>query len=1077
VRCAPALPKRRRRASPSAAALQVKSRGNTGGSLFRWLAVVVAGGTCHTIWMISRAITVLFLICTGSLAAETLEFNRDIRPILSDRCFKCHGPDAKTQEAGLRLDTEAGALALIHDSETRYVIVPGKPDQSELVFRIFADDPDEIMPPVKSELRLSAEEKDLLKRWIEQGAEFQKHWSFIPVTRVEPPSVSNPGWCRNPIDNFILSRLDHEGMQPSERADRLTLLKRVGFDLTGLPPTPEEIDAFLADRSGNAYEKAVDRLLASDAYGERMALIWVDAARYADTSGYQADWERFMWPWREWAIGAYNRNMPFDQFTIEQLAGDLLEKPTQAQLIATAFNRNHRINDEEGVIAEEFLVEYVVDRVETVSTVWMGLTMGCARCHDHKYDPLSQQDFYRMFSFFNNVPENGKDGRKGYAKPFVDFPVADQQAAFLEAEKVLKAMEAKPKTGDPDVRKAWASDLRFSLQSGQKPAWEMADVIRAEASAGLTFKSLDDGSLLVQPPVAIHPAYDVTITLPAGKLTAIRLDVLADESLNGQGLAPSENGNFVLTEFELLLNDVATAELSPVPLRQAQADYEQKRRPVAHAIDGKPKTGWAVLGGGDNEDRAAVFVLETPVDNVADHQWVVRMKHDTDYPGHYIGRFKLSATGDPAPSLDGQNATLPEAVKQGILAETPTSEQAKTLDDYFFENHPSMAEARKALDAKRKAVVDLKSKAFVQVMVMNEMETPRETYVLNRGLYDQPDKSRRVSAQVPGALGRIDGKAATNRMALATWLVNGSHPLTGRVTVNRYWQMYFGRGLVETTEDFGAQGSLPSHPELLDWLASEFVRTDWDVKAMQKLIVMSATYQQSSKMTPETWEQDPVNILLARGPRFRLSGYQIRDQALAASGLLIDRIGGPSVKPYQPPGLWAEVSFQDKKRSTDFFVQDEGEKLYRRSLYTFWKRSVAPPQMATFDAAGREACAVRLVRTSTPLQALTLLNDTTFLEASRHMAARMMAQGPSPEERIGYGLKLASIAADTSLLRILTKGLADYRASFEEDVTKAAAILRVGESPQHDQLDPVEHAAYTIVASVILNLDQTITKE
>ena len=1019
----------------------------------------------------------LVLLASAVEGKEKLEFNRDIRPILSDRCFQCHGPDEKTQEAGLRLDTPEGAYAILKDSDKLRAIVPGKPDESEFIHRIFTDDPDEMMPPAKSELRLSLEEKNLLRRWIAEGAEYQKHWSFIPVKRTAPPVVTDPDWCRNPIDHFIMQRLDQEGLKPSPQADKLTLLKRVTFDLTGLPPTPEEIDAFLSDKSRNAFEKVVDRLLASETYGERMALIWVDAARYADTSGYQADWERFMWPWREWAIKAYNRNIPFDQFTIEQLAGDLLEEPTQDQLVATGFNRNHRINDEGGVIAEEFLVEYVVDRVETVSTIWMGLTMGCARCHDHKYDPLSQNDFYKLYSFFNNVPEKGKDGRKGYSTPHIDYPVAEEHAAYLEAEKALKALQSKQKAADPAIRAKWEEDIRKQLAGSVDSSWVAPEVLNAESSAGLKFKTLNDGSLLALPPVASKPSYEVTLRLPEGKVTGLRLEALVDKSLKGQGLAPSGNGNFVLTEFELLLKDAVTAELSPVPLKSALADFEQNKWPVKNAIDGKPKTGWAVMGGGDKENRAAVFILKTPIDNVIDNQWVVRLKHDTDYAGHYIGRFRIRSTGDAQPGLNGSKSTIPDKVKQGILAEKPSAEQGKAVDEYFAAHHPSMEKARKDLEAKRKEVEGLKKKAFVQVMVMKEMDEPRPTYVLNRGLYDQPDKNRRVYAQVPEALGELPEEPSRDRLALAQWLVNGEHPLTGRVTVNRYWQTYFGRGLVETAEDFGAQGSLPTHPELLDWLASEFVRMEWDIKAMQKLIVMSATYQQSSKVTPELLEKDPKNILLARGPRFRLSGYQIRDQALAASGLLVRKLGGPSVKTYQPPGLWAEVSFQDKKRSTDFFVQDKGDKLYRRSLYTFWKRSVAPPQMATFDAAGREACSVSLVRTSTPLQALTLMNDVTFVEASRHMAARMMAHGASLEARIAYGLKLASISQDDTLMKILTKGFHDYRASFEKDAKKAEAFVSIGESPRHENLDAVEHAAYTAVASVILNLDQTITKE
>jgi hypothetical protein len=1023
----------------------------------------------------SLVLTVLAgVVCAG----EPIEFNRDIRPLLSDRCFKCHGPDENTRESGLRLDTFEGATAHRKNSDHYFAIVPGKPAESDVIHRIFTDDADELMPPPKSGLKLSNDERELLKRWVEKGAVYEKHWSFMPVKRRDPPDVSQPRWCRNPIDHFILKRLEHEGLTPSEPADKLTLLKRVSFDLTGLPPTPAEIDAFLADDSPEAYEKAVDRLLASEAYGERMALIWVDAARYADTSGYQADWERFMWPWREWAIKAYNANMPFDQFTIEQLAGDLLPNPSLDQMIATGFNRNHRINDEGGVIAEEFLVEYVVDRVETVSTVWMGLTMGCARCHDHKYDPLSQKNFYEMFSIFNNVPEKGKDGRAGWATPTIDYPIPEKKAELKKAKEELADLIRKSDAEHLDARNAWLDELNQQDYSQEAVVWISLELPSVESTKGLTFKKLKDGSFLAQPPVVENPVYTLSGNLPDGTITALRLDVLPDKSFKGQhGLAPSKNGNFVLTDFTIELTDAATAETSAVPIKEAQADYSQKNWPVQHAIDDKSETGWAIMGGGDKDARTAIFLLETPVANLPNNQWTVTLRHDTMHSAHYIGRFKVAATMDKAPRLDVESDKIPSTVKKALLADDRSAEQEELLSEYYRDTHPSMKNVRESIASHQKKITEIEKDSVVKVMVMNEMNTPRETYVLNRGQYDQPDKDRRVFPAVPDALGELSQDAPKNRLGFARWLVNGENPLTGRVTMNRYWQMYFGRGLVETAEDFGAQGSLPTHPELLDWLASEFVRSGWNVKAMQKLIVMSATYQQSSKVSPELLEKDPKNILLARGPRFRLSGYQIRDQALAVSGLLVKKLGGPSVKPYQPPGLWAEVSFQDKKRSTDFFVQDHGEKLYRRSLYTFWKRSVAPPQMATFDAAGREACAVNLIRTSTPLQALTLMNDMTFLEAARHMAVRMMEQGDNVHDRLAYGLKLISAEPDQHVLAILERGLADYRAAFLRDKEAAKALTTIGESPARDELDTAEHAAWTAVASVLLNLDQTITKE
>ncbi len=706
------------------------------------------------------------------------------------------------------------------------------------------------MPPPGSGLVLTEQEIRQLEDWLAVGAPYQQHWSFVPVRPPQLPPLQNSNWPRNPIDRFVLAQLRQRGLVPSPPAEPLTLLRRVSFDLTGMPPTPEAIDAFLTDRSSRAYENAVDRLLASPRYGEHMALGWLEAARYADTSGYQADWERFMWPWRNWVIAAYNQDMPFDQFTIEQLAGDLLPGATFDQILATGFNRNHRINDEGGVIAEEYAVEYVVDRVDTTCTVWLGLTMGCARCHDHKYDPLTQADFYQLFSIFNNVPEKGKDGREGFARPAVEFT-------------------------DPEIDR----------------------------------------------------------------------------------------------------------EIRRVQRRIAELQEQLKL---------------------------------------------------------------ASAVGDDSSSQ-------------------PSEQQL----DELLERTGKLRDALRKLEAKR----------TVHVMVMRELSKPRETYILVRGQYDQPDKDRPALPQIPGVFGSLPTEAA-NRLGFAKWLVSSDNPLTARVAVNRYWQMHFGQGFVKTTEDFGSQGTRPSHPQLLDWLAAEFVRSGWDVKAMHRLIVTSATYRQSSRTSPELLEKDPQNVWLARGPRFRLSAQAIRDQALAAGGLLVNKIGGPSVKPYQPPGLWAEVSFQDKQRSTDFYVQDHGDKLYRRSLYTFWKRSVAPPQMVTFDAAGRETCRVRLSRTSTPLQALTLMNDVTFVEAARGMAVRMLSEaGSSQEERLRYGLKLVAATPDPAVLVVLHAGLARYLEHFRRAPEATNALLAIGESDVPSDCDTVELAAYTAVASVILNLDQTITKE
>lgn len=855
----------------------------------------------------------------GGELPERVDFNFHIRGILSDRCYKCHGPDENTREAGLRLDTFADATR--QSAKGKAAIVPAAPEHSDLVRRIFTTDADDLMPPRDAGVApLTEREKGLLRKWIEQGAEYKNHWSFIPIQRPQLPAGADPGWPLNGIDFFTREKMRDAGLTPSPEASRLIWLKRVSFDLNGLPPTPREIDGFLSDASANAYEKVVDRLLASPRYGEHMALPWLDAARYADTSGYQADWERFMWPWRNWVIDAFNRNLPFDQFTIEQIAGDLLPNPTPDQIIATGFNRNHRINDEGGVIAAEYAVEYVVDRIDTTCTTWLGLTMGCARCHDHKYDPLTMDDFYNLFAVFNNVPEKGKDGRLGYAEPTVDFVDPEMESRLKPMRARKTALQAELHRSGPEIaaaRRTWIARSREKLsQDTGATTWSVLDPTDVSATGGVELK-------------------------------------------------------------------------------------RQKGTPL--------------------------FAAE---------------------------------------------------VATALKAAARTSEQDALLDEQFRRADPLFSPIRKQLASLDEEISALEKKRMIKVMVMKEMETPRDTYLLKRGQYDQPDTERKMSPNIPRVFGDLSGKSRPNRLGFAKWLIARDNPLTARVTVNRYWQRYFGKGLVATVEDFGTQGSLPTHPELLDWLAAEFMDSGWDVKAMQKLIVMSATYRQSSKVDAQLLELDPENKLYARGPRFRLSAHELRDQALALSGKLSDRIGGPSVRPYQPPGLWSDVSFQSKARSTDFYVPDTGHKLYRRSLYTFWKRSVAPPQMMTFDAAGREACVVRMTRTSTPLQALTLLNDTTFVEAARGLAQRMMLDGgKTPEDRIAFGLKLAAAEPNEKTVAILRRGYDDYRASFLANPENAEELLATGESRRDKSLPFIDLAAYTMVASTILNLDQTITKE
>jgi len=1032
--------------------------------------------------MSHRVVMMVLFVCVSALPAQAgeqskVQFNRDIRPIVSDTCFKCHGFDPNHREAGLRLDVREQALA---EREGIRPIVPGDPDASEVYHRLTTDDPEKKMPPPDSGKQLSNAQIDTMRRWIEQGAQYEKHWSFIEPKRVDPPAVENDTWVRNPIDRFILARLKREGLTPSPEADKLMLIRRATLDLTGVPPTLDEIERFMADDSPDAYEKLIDRLLASPRYGERMAQPWLDAARYADTMGYQADWERQQWRWRSWVIDAYNRNLPFDQFTIQQLAGDLLEDPTTEQLIATGFNRNHRINDENGIIPAEYLVEYVVDRVETTSATWMGLTMGCARCHDHKYDPITQKDFYRFFAIFHNVPEKGKDGRSGRAQPFIrvakrgmqtDYEKAQQRVAT--AKKNLDSALAKL----APQRKAWIETTAAKLAAAESP-WQVTRPADLQATGAVDFEPLDDDSTLASGDNLQFPNYTIELAPRPGRLTGVRLEALRHESLTKGSLSPG-NGNFVLTDFRVEVQRDGRDEPSPVRIAAAKADYAQDNWPVAHAIDNKPKTGWAVDGHRKIEDRTAIFNFAEPITLAEGDRLIVHMHHESVHARHAIGRFRLALTGVDHPDFTN-TLGLPGPVASALKtpADKRNDKQNQQLAQHFASQNPQAKSLAGELDRAEKALDAFTKKHTTFVMVMREMDKPRPTHVLNRGAYDDPGE--KVSMGLPtDLLGKLPEGEQPDRLGLARWLVSGKHPLTGRVIVNRYWAMLFGTGLVKTAEDFGFQGEYPSHPDLLDWLATEYPRIGWDTKAMLKLIMTSATYRQASTWTDTLRERDPHNRLLARQSRLRLPAETIRDQALFASGLLVEKIGGPSVKPYQPPGLWSEVSFQSKNRTTDFYEQDTGDKLYRRSIYTFWKRTMPPPTMATFDAPTREMCTLSRPRTNTPLQALALMNDVTYVEACRALAGRVIQQsGDDAAARIDQAFRLLlTRPPHPEERKILTRGYNQRLDHYRANPSAAKQLINEGESKPTADTDPIELAALTTVVMNILNLDETITRE
>jgi len=1115
--------------------------------------------------------------------AKPVDFDRDIRPILADNCFACHGPDGKQRMANLRLDQKDSLFA---DRGGYRIVTPGKPAESKIYQKVSSTDPAVRMPPFYSERKLSPAQIELIKRWIDEGAKYEQHWSFVPPQRPPVPPVKDSNWPRNPIDNFVLARLEREGLKPSPEADRATLLRRVTFDLTGLPPTPAELDSFLADKSPDAYEKRVDQLLKSAHYGEKMAMEWLDLARYSDTHGYHIDSLRQMWRWRDWVIDAYNRNMPYDEFTIEQLAGDLLPNATVEQKIATGFNRDHMINFEGGAIPQEYHVEYVVDRVSTTGTTWLGLTVGCARCHDHKYDPIKQKDFYRMFAFFNTVPERGLDGQTGNAAPVLELPTPEQQQQMDQLNRqIAETLAAIPEKDMVAQENQWQA----AVQSGAAPErvasgeWPVASGGQEKSSppanklGELAVTSSNRQSSIVSRQLLAHYAFEGNLADSSGHgldAKATRGDVVYGDGAIGKAAEFSGEtqvdfagaGDFDRDRpFALAFwaQPDGTKGLELVQKRDASPNwrgyeitiddptFDGPQRPrftlivrlasrwPDDAIEVKTKErirfdrSRHLLLSYDGSGRASGVSLyldgkPLPTEAVKDHldgsfRGSFRTEAALSVGDKKIGRpfkgqiddlriYDRALTPDEAASLANQLAVElparallaelagkpvehieslqpekpPEEADIGITDKAPTKEQQEAdrlknhqarLAEYYLT--VVAPEPYRKLYAQLKELREKKNKlqqSIPTVMVMAEMKKPRDTFVLGRGQYDNPGE--KVTPGVLGFLPPLPPGAPPNRLGLAKWLVDPGNPLTARVAVNRAWQSAFGTGIVKTAEDFGTQGEPPSHPELLDWLATEFVRTGWDVKGLERLIVTSATYRQSSRATPEMAESDPENRLLARGPRFRLPAEEIRDNALAASGLLNDKIGGPSVYPYQPKGLWEEMAFGEGF-SAQTYVESTGSDLYRRSMYTIWKRTVPPPSLTTFDAPDREKCTARRSRTNTPLQALVLLNDPTYVEASRALAQRAITEaGKDPTKRINYVFRLATARNPQPqerqvLMTIEKQELVEYR----HDKASALKLLAVGDSKYNAKLDPAELAAWTTVASAVLNLDETITKE
>ncbi len=1041
------------------------------------------------------ALCVLVLCGRVFGAVEAPNFDKQIRPILSDKCYACHGPDEHKRKAGLRLDRKESAFGALKSG--RHAVVPGRPEESALVARIRSADPEEKMPPPDSNKKLSHEESGLLMRWIESGAEWKEHWAYIAPERPALPRVKEKSWLRNEIDHFVLARLEKEGLKPSPEGEKAELIRRATLDLTGLPPTVEEIDAYLADKSSDAYEKVVDRLLDAAQYGERMAQNWLDLARYADTSGYHFDGLRFMWPWRDWVINAFNKNMPFDEFTIEQLAGDLLPNPTVAQRVATGFHRNVMTNDEGGADPDEYLSKYQVDRVSTTGAVWLGTTVGCAECHDHKYDPLTQKEFYQLYAFFHNVPEKGLDGtRVENPLPRLPVPTPELATELVELDRVVEEAEKLVKQRENELPAAQAK-------------WEkevVAKNVNAAITNGLRARfAFEDNLEYTDGSGERHEAKAKGVTYAEGRLgRALKLNGKKQFVDAGKGISIDRTNAFsyggwiyyqgsqgaILSRmsdeenyrgFDLLMMDGAFEvhlvnkwPENGLKVRTRKSWPKEKWLHVFATYDGSSKASGVRIYVNGQEQELEVQKDSLSESIIADTPLRIGSRSSSF---HFEGRLDDVRVYERALSKEEVLGLELEAFGPilALPADRRTGLELEAVRAFYRDSYAAdYRAAEESLAAARNRKGDL-LKRIPNTMVMQEMEKPRDTFVLVRGDFQR--HGEKVSADVPRFLPPLKNAEPHNRLGLARWLMSKEHPLTSRVTVNRYWALFFGSGFVKTVNDFGSQSEPPSHPELLDWLACQFrdgggssQARAWDLKALVRLIVTSSTYRQSAAVTPRLLERDPYNRLLTRGPRLRLEAEFIRDNALAISGLLNPKIGGESVKPYQPAGLW---DVTDSK-----YEQSHGPDLYRRGMYVYWKRAVHYPSFATFDAPSREICTAQRPRTSTPLQSFVLMNDPVYLECARAFAARMIHQGGSDaEERLIYGFRTAlSRRPSSQEVAVLTRTLKEMQAIYTENGSAAEELLAVGESPLPSDIKKQELAAYTCVANVLLNLNEAITK-
>ncbi|MDB4490138.1 PSD1 and planctomycete cytochrome C domain-containing protein [bacterium] len=986
---------------------------------------------------------------------QAVDFHRDIKPLLSDRCFHCHGPDKESRKADLRLDVRGDAIQL--------AITPNDSAASEILRRIASDDPDERMPPPDStKPPLTNEQIAIFKRWIDEGAKYSEHWSFIPLERPKPPAAGKTSPTMGAIDAFVNRRLNAEGVVPITTADRRTLIRRLSFDLTGLPPTPNEVDAFIGDGAPNAYEKLVDRLLASKNFGERMAVYWLDVVRYADTNGYHGDNNRNHVPFRDYVIDAFNSNKRFDQFVREQLAGDLLPSAENDQKIASGFNRLNQTTREGGAQPKEYIQIYSADRVRNTSQIFFGLTMGCCQCHDHKYDPLTMRDFYSFAAFFADIQETPVGVQAPVSLLSSSQKRRDDELSKMIAEDRQKL--AAPLAEFDQAQLVWEASMTESLVATN---WIVLRPTESISREGALLTVQPDGSILASGENPERDTYTFRTNAEFKDVTALRLELLPDESLKAKGPGRAEKGNFVLGACQLTVGD------KPVAFQRATATYSQNGFPVENLIDDNSTTAWAIYPR-VGQPHSAILTFTEPIGDGTMQGVTITMPQDFGHQ-HTIGRFRLSLTTSKDAHVEhARDAALQNVMTiLAIKAEERNQAQQDQLRTYFRATAPITAAVRKRIDDatnERKRLVQQ-----ARVLISQSMKEPRVVRILNRGNW-QDETGEIVQPAVPTSLGSIPAEAGQrlSRLDLANWVVSTTNPLTSRVMVNRLWKLMFGRGLANNLGDFGAQGQPPTHPELLDWLAVEFNESGWNVKHTMKLIAMSDAYRRSSEATPTVLKRDPGNELFARQGRWRLDAEFVRDYALKISGLLSTRIGGASVRPYQPPGYLSNLNFP-----TRTWVQDTGESQYCRGLYVFWQRTFLHPSLAAFDAPSREECTVQRSVSNTPLQALVLLNDPTYVEAARELARRMITEGGvTDSDRLNFGFREvlsreSTLAEDEVLIRLVNK----HRKQFGTNTAAATEFGNIGLQPTPATIEAGQLAAWTSVARAMLNLHESITRE